>query len=255
MAEAPFTSSQQVGAAYQSPGLDLLPRPLLWKAVLILGVPLLLVLLLAIHPWTFGQSGGSSDSGYQFGLTGPNNEFPGGYQTTSPDTYTDTYSEPATTETTETTASGDPQTEANAVTALLNQAKTDRGNVGGAVTDAANCGDLPADLAALQSAQTDRQNLAQQAGSLDVDALDGASSVPGLLDSAFTASATADGDYISWIGDLQQSCAPGTATDDLYYQNGYSDSQTADTAKETLLNTWNSVALQYGQPQFATTDI
>ena len=254
MADAPFAGSpHHVGEAYPTPGLSLFPRPLLWKAVLILGVPLLLVLLLAIHPWTFG----SGDSGYQFiGQNAPNPDYQGGYQVPNQtfDTGGQTVVE-TTTESVETTTAGDPDTEAAAVTAILNQAKNDRGAVVAAVGAASRCDNLSSDLTAMQGAQNDRQNLAQQAAGLAVDALSGASSVPSLLNAALKDSATADGDFVSWIQDLQQSCTAGNATSDMNYSAAGEASTTAETDKQTLLNTWNPVAQAYSQPTFATSDI
>jgi cytoskeletal protein RodZ len=240
----------RVGESYEPPNLSLLPEPLLRAALLIVAVPLLIVLVLAIHPWTFGSSPDSPDPSYS--SNGPNNDYgDGSYPTTDAVTDTDTYSDT----TTDTTGSGDPAAEADAVTSLLNQAKTDRATVAGAVSDAANCGNLSGDVSALQNAKADRQNLAQQAGNLSVDLLDGASGVPQLLSTALTDSATADDDFAKWVIDLQQSCSPADATGDQNYAGAESASQTAESDKQNLLNVWNPIAQQYSQPTWSTSDI
>ncbi|HEX4701204.1 MAG TPA: hypothetical protein VH352_03670 [Pseudonocardiaceae bacterium] len=165
-----------------------------------------------------------------------------------PDTYT-----PPTDPTTQT---GDPTTEAAAITNVLTQAHTDRQAVINAVNDAMKCGaNLANDKQVLQTAQSDRQQSAQRAGQLAIDALPGASAMPRELSTAFSDSATADADFASWITDLQSNCRPSSVTGDPNFQAAGAASTQANQDKQALLSTWNPIAQQYGQPTWAVGDI
>jgi hypothetical protein len=241
--------SGQIDESYVPAVWPLLPVPVVRTAGFIVGITFLVVLLIAVHPWTFGSTASSSQS-FQFGsLTGTDggatNNGGGGNPT-----LVDTSTEPPS------TSSSDPNAEAAAVTAILDRTKTDRTSVVAAVNDAAACGsNLAADVQALQSSASDRQSLARSAAALNVDALSGASSVPQYLSTALTDSATADGDFAAWATDLEQSCATGTATQNQNYQAAQGVSQTAQQDKQTFLDTWNPIAQQYGQETLTASDI
>lgn len=217
-------------------------------------IPLLLILVIVIHPWTFAPSSDSAgtDSGYgvQYGeqTTNPIQQTTGGFV---PDNAGNDDSPTQTT-----TASGDPATEAAAITNILQQAHSERQSVVNAVNDLINCGtDLAADQQELASAQSDRQQLAQSAADSPVDALDGASSIPQALSTALSDSAAADGDFAQWAGDLQNSCSSGSVTQDPNYATAQAASTQADQDKQSLLSAWNPIAQQYGQQTWSISDI
>jgi hypothetical protein len=243
--------SGHIGEPYASAIWPPLPVPVVRTAGFIIGVTFLVVLVLAIHPWTFGSTTSPSASVQYDNVVGAGdsttNYSGGGYSTTVDTPTESSYA---------TTSSGDPNAEAAAVTAILDRTKSDRASVVAAVTDAAACGsNLAGDVQALQNSESDRQSLAQSATALNVDALNGASSVPQELSTALTDSATADGDFATWVIDLEQSCSIGTATQDLNYQAAEGASKTAHQDKQTFLNTWNPIAQQYGQETLSASDI
>jgi hypothetical protein len=211
-------------------GLSLLPDPLRTEAALVIGIPFLFVLVLAIHPWTFGSSTSS----------GPNNDSSSGVTSNYPS------DDPST------TTSSDSDSQAMAVTAILTQAKTDRAAVTSAVADATECGDLNHDSTVL----TGITDLTTQADNLSVDALDGASTLPQLLRSALADSETVNSSFLTWIdGEIDGAdCSTATVTGDQSYQDAESELQTFDSDVQQLLDVWNPIAQQYGQQTWSTSD-
>jgi hypothetical protein len=218
-------------------------------------VPLLAILLIAIHLWTFVSSsdpGHAVDPGYGdeyvVPTTDPVQQATGGFV---PDNAGNDDSPTQTT-----TTGDDPATEAAAITNILQQAQSERQSVVSAVNDAINCGsNLAADEQALATAQSDRQQLAQSAADTQVDALDGASAIPQALSTALSDSATADGDFAQWAGDLQNSCSPGSINTDPNYAAAQTASTQADQDKQSLLSAWNPIAQQYGQQTWSISNI
>jgi len=63
--------SGQIDESYVPAIWPLLPAPVVRTAGFIVGVTFLVVLLIAVRPWTFGSAAPSSPSSFQFGsLTG-----------------------------------------------------------------------------------------------------------------------------------------------------------------------------------------
>lgn len=148
--------------------------------------------------------------------------------------------------------------EAGQVTQILSAAAADRKSVVDAVADAQQCGygqGLQSDLDALQSAQTDKQNLASQASNLDLSSIDPTGELASDLSRALDDSATADGDYASWVQDLQQQCDPAQATQDDEYVTAGTDSDQATSDKTAFLQQWNALAPQYGQQTWTESQI
>jgi hypothetical protein len=241
---------REFGTPYQWATWDSMPRSVIRVAALIFGFTFLLVLLLAIHPWTFGSSPSYYPDDQNYGQPAPYEPSTTSVSDTSADLASDTGSSaPAS------SSDGDPASQAGAVTAILDQTKSDRSSVVAAVQDASGCGNLGGDLSALQASQADRQKLAQSAAGLDVSALSGTADLPQQLSTLLTDSATADGDFADWVTDLEQSCTAGSTTQDQNYQAAASASQTAEGDKQTFLATWNPIATQYGQETLSPSDI
>lgn len=247
--------------AFPAPSLSIISGPA-WSAIVAVTiVPLLLVLLIAIHPWTFRSPGSLSAGSGPAGVGQVGDPFSAAIgavtqdEGAESDTDSDTGSGAVGDDQTSSQALADPDTEAAAVTDILQQAADARQSVVAAVQDAAACGDLPSDQQALLDAESTRDALGSSAATTPVDALSGAADVPDELSVALSDSATADADFAGWVGDLESSCDPATAIDDSQYQQAVADSRQADDDKQTLLSTWNPVAQQYGQPTFAASDI
>lgn len=252
-------SPQRGDATYEPHSFALLPKETLWAAIWTILIPLIIVLLVAIHPWTLHRSPQPSsssygsvngDSGGGLGGSAPTVEYS---PITSSTTDQPTTDQPTTEPPSSTT---DPAQEAAAITGILNQAHADRQSVVGAVQDAVACGSsLTGDEQALTAAESDRKQLAQTAGQEPVDALSGAASVPTDLSNVLSESATADGDFAAWVHDLESSCTAGTANQNSNYQAAQAASTQADQDKQAFLSTWNSIASQYGQQTWNASDI
>lgn len=247
---------------FPAPNLSIISKQAWISIVAVTMLPFFVVVLVAIHPWTFSSDGQSSIGSGQpdFERNGQVLQDGNADVTTAAqaatDTVTVTGTTPDTTDgVTSSAGSGDPAGEAATVTGLLQQAKTVRQSVVSAVQDASNCGDLSSDQQTLASAASQRTTLASTASDTPVDALSGASDVPGELSQALSDSATADQDFVAWINDLESSCSSATATNDSQYQQAESESRQATQDKQNFLATWNPIASRYGQPTFAESDI
>jgi hypothetical protein len=222
----------------------------------IVTIPLLVVVLIIVHPWTF-QSAPASAGGSGYDVNDGGN-IPQVTEEYLPDTAEneDTGDTEPAEQAAPDTATADPAAETSAITSILQQAQSDRQSVVNAVNDALACGgDLSGDQQALQSAQSDRQQLAQTAADTPADAIDAGSSLPEELSTALTDSAGADGDFAAWVADLSGSCSTGSVTQDQNYVAAQSASAQADQDKQTLLDTWNPIAQQYGQPTWSESNI
>jgi hypothetical protein len=214
-----------------------------------LAVPLVLALLLALHPWTWGGSSGSG--------TSDSNDF--GYGTPAPyDTATSDDGSDSLYPTDDTTAdtgddgsdpspTDDAQTEAEALDALISQSADARSDVSAAVSDVEQCGSgLSDDAGTFQDAADSRQSLAEQAQELTMDEVDGGSDAAELLSTALAQSAEADADYARWAQALADGdCTPGSTQNQDDFVAGGKDSTKAQQDKSDFVDTWNPIAAQY----------
>lgn len=242
---------------FPAPNLSIISRQAWTSIVAVTALPLFVVILVAIHPWTYSQDGPSSIGSGQSGFeqNGQVLQYGNADATTATEAATETVTATTDDVTSPTDSSSDPAGEAATVTGLLQQAQTVRQSVVSAVQDASNCGDLSSDQQTLASAASQRTTLASTASDTPVDALSGASDVPRELSQALSDSASADQDFVAWISDLESSCNSATATDDPQYRQAESESGQATQDKQNFLATWNPIASQYGQPAFAESDI
>ncbi|QMU75682.1 hypothetical protein GXW83_07955 [Streptacidiphilus sp. PB12-B1b] len=147
---------------------------------------------------------------------------------------------------------GGGQAEAAAVDQLLAQSSSSRQQVVDAVAAAAQCA-TPADVSAAQTALTQaasaRQALVSRLDALDVTQVPGGAAAVQVLAKAWTESAAADTAYAAWAGDLAASgCTPGNAPQNADYANGGTQSGLATTDKNTFIDLWTPIAMQYGLP-------
>lgn len=243
---------------FPAPTLSIITKQAWASIVAVTMLPFFVVVLVAIHPWTYSPEGPSSIGSGQSGFerNGQVVQYGNGAAEAVTDTETVTETTTDTTgDVTSSTGSSDPASEAATVTGLLQQAQSVRQSVVSAVQDASNCGDLSSDQQTLASAASQRTTLASTASGTPVDALSGATDVPQELNQALSDSASADQDFVAWINDLESSCNSATATDDSQYQQAESESRQATQDKQNFLATWNPIASQYGQPTFTESDI
>ncbi|MHC3471144.1 hypothetical protein ACYF6T_20945 [Streptomyces sp. 7R007] len=217
-------------------GIDVLgtvDRPVRNTIVRVLVAPLIVGLLLAVHPWTFA-SGTAQGPGAGDSQTYPKND---DYGVSEP---TDTPADQAT---------PDDLTQATNLDSLIQQSAAARESVTEAVADAAQCGTGPgldSDITAFQDAAQTRSSLAQQATALDMSAVEGGSDAASLLATALTDSATADDDFADWATSLRDDgCDPSTATGQSAYTDAEAQSETVTSEKESFLSVWSPLASQY----------
>jgi hypothetical protein len=147
---------------------------------------------------------------------------------------------------------GGGQAEASAVDQLLAQSSSSRQQVIDAVAAVAQC-TSPAAVAAAQTtltqAATARQALVTQLGGLSMAQVPGGAAAVQVLSKAWTESAAADTDYAAWAGDLADGgCTAGNAPQNSDFENGGTQSGLATTDKNTFIDLWTPIAMQYGLP-------
>lgn len=137
------------------------------------------------------------------------------------------------------------QQAATQLNAVLAQSVTDRGAVVNAVPDVNSCGNLSGDEETFTGAQSSRQSLIHQVESdSEYSALPGA--MMSDLENAWTASASADGDFAAWTEDeLNNGCTNGN-TGDSNYQAATTPDNEATQYKTSFAALWDPIATQYG---------
>jgi hypothetical protein len=208
-----------------------------------LATPLVIGLLLAVHPWTYMKSTDSQSPGASSGTTASTYET-GSYDNQPADPSTG-YSTP-----TDATATPDAASQTTALNGIIEESAASRQQVTTAVQDAGSCGTdtgLSSDIDALQQAADSRSALADQANSLAMDQVSGGPETARLLGTALTLSATADGDFVTWVTGLADGqCDAGTSLQQSDYLTGVQDSTKALNAKKAFLDAWNPIATQFG---------
>lgn len=150
------------------------------------------------------------------------------------------------------TGSGAPvdpavKAQAQALSDLLGTASDSRSSVVSAVASVQKCDKLPESQQALTAAAGKRRELQTKLGTLKTDKLPGGQQLVEQLNSAWTASASADDEYAAWAGDMQGGC-DAKKTDNQHYKNAVASSGTATTAKKQASTLWGTVAAQTGLP-------
>ena len=148
--------------------------------------------------------------------------------------------------------SGSAQSEAAAVDQLLGQSASSRQQVIDAVAQVSQCGD-PASVAAAQTAlaqaAASRQALVTRLGALDMSQVQGGAQAVQILSKAWSESATADSDYAAWAGAMSHGgCSPNSAQPDSDYADAGAQSGAATNDKNTFIDLWTPIAMQYGLP-------
>ncbi len=121
-----------------------------------------------------------------------------------------------------------------------------------------NCSSLSSDeiandVAAIQSADNQRQSEYDSAKSLDISDLQNATTLKSDLMSALQYSLAADNNFLTWAQQEQGGCFP--SNESTAYETATNDSTTASADKQAFANVWNPEAPTYGQPQVTPGDI
>ena len=144
------------------------------------------------------------------------------------------------------------RSQAAAVDQLLAESSSSRQQVIDAVAQVSQCNDpgsVAAAQTALNQAAASRQSLVTQLDALDVSQVSGGAQAVQVLSRAWSESATADSDYAHWAGAMTgNGCTPGNAPQNADYSNAANQSGLATTDKNTFIDLWTPIAMQYGLP-------
>ena len=147
---------------------------------------------------------------------------------------------------------GDGKSEATAVDQLLAESSSSRQQVVDAVAQVSQCNDSASVAAAqttLNQAAASRQSLVTRLDALNVSQVPGGAQAVRILSRAWTESATADTDYALWAGAMTgNGCTPNNAPQNADYGNAVTQSGLATTDKNTFIDQWTPIAMQYGLP-------
>ncbi len=150
----------------------------------------------------------------------------------------------------------DPQTEMQAMYAILTNSAVDRHNVINAIIAARKCADLASDESAFTTARKHRSAQTQQASGLDMSDVSGGAALKSELVNALSLSEQADEQYVAWVSDLRANgCARATAKDNPSYQAATSLSIKVDKIKKSFSDDWNAIASGSDLDPIQPTDI
>lgn len=139
--------------------------------------------------------------------------------------------------------------QARAVDALLGASGAARTALRRAVTAVMSCAADDRAVSAIAAATRSRKEQLERARALAVDALDGGAALKSDLVDALEASYRADQHYLAWA---RKGCA-GSHDPDLAEAEAFS--ARASAAKRRFLSRWTDLALRYGLPARAETDL
>jgi hypothetical protein len=151
-----------------------------------------------------------------------------------------------------TAAVGDGKSQATAVDQLLGGSSSANQQVTDAVAEVSQCDD-PASVAAarttLEQAAASRSALVAQLRALNVSQVQGGAQAVQVLVGAWSASAAADTDYALWARAMSGGgCTADNAPPNADYDNAGTESQSASTDKDSFIDLWTPIAMQYGLP-------
>jgi hypothetical protein len=143
-------------------------------------------------------------------------------------------------------SAADGRTQANAIEALLNASSASRNQLGPALNQVENCGDLKAATATLEQIVTERDNQVHRGQSLAVDQLTSGDQLRTLLVQALTYSLQADQKFVAWAHTAASAGCTGHASHDADYAAAQAASSGATTSKQSFVKLWNPIATRYG---------
>ena len=135
--------------------------------------------------------------------------------------------------------------QATALGTVLTSSAAARTTLSDAVGQVEACSNLPGAVGQLQDVVTQRSSEYSKAAALTTSALPQGSAVKSELMSALRMSLTADREFLAWAQQQQAGGCTPTAQS-AAYNAAYSDSETADAAKQSFVQVWNPVAAKYG---------
>lgn len=158
---------------------------------------------------------------------------------------------------TTTSPASQEQAEAQALNTLLENSAQDRSQITAAVQQITSCGDLAGAQQTLDQAASSRQQLLSQLNQVQLGALSNSRQLILSLQSAWQASFQSDNSYAAYAGDELTNfggCTPNDSGDPNAQAAAISDSQ-ATAAKTQFVNIWDSIASQFGLPQWQASQL
>jgi len=146
------------------------------------------------------------------------------------------------------------QQEADALYALVKNAKQLRSDISAGVGRLRDC-DISAAQSQIQTTANARQAAATKVAQLPVDKISGAKELVSALHQAWQDSANSDENYAKAAQDFASGgCSKGAVDKDSYYQAAQSGSGTSATDKATAAGLWNTVMSKY-EPSIGGSDL
>ena len=146
------------------------------------------------------------------------------------------------------------QQEADALYALVKDAKQLRSDISAGVGRLRDC-DISTAQSQIQKTASARQAAATKVGQLPVDKISGGSGLASALQKAWQDSADSDNNYLKAAQDFANGgCSKGAVDKDSYYQAAQNGSGTSATDKSTAADLWNSVMSKY-EPSIGESDL
>ncbi len=145
------------------------------------------------------------------------------------------------------------QQQATVIDRYLTQSATARDGVSNAIESINNCRNIADAVATLSRAADARAHILAGLNDAQVSALPGGPTMLTDLKQGLQASATADTDYAAWGTTTETSCT-GKAVPTPSYTAAQQSDAVATAAKQRFVQSWNTVAAQFGlTPQSAST--
>ena len=160
----------------------------------------------------------------------------------------------ASTSTGASTGGPDGAAQATAVDRLLGQSVDFRQQVVDAVAAVQQCsspGSVSSAQTQLTQAASERRSMVTQLDALDVSQVQGGEAAVQVLAKAWNESASADTAYAGWAGAMAMAsggCTPGNAPATADYNTAQSQSTLASADKNTFVDQWTPIAMQYSLP-------
>jgi hypothetical protein len=139
------------------------------------------------------------------------------------------------------------QQQAVVIDGYLKLSATARAGVSDAIVSIGNCQNVDGAVATLSKAADTRAAILARLPAAQVSALPGGTGMLANLQQALQASATADRDYAAWGAATATSCT-GKAAPTTTYSAAQQSDTLATAAKQRFVQSWNSVAAQFGLP-------
>jgi len=149
------------------------------------------------------------------------------------------------------------QQEASDLNDLLDRSAEQRKRVAALTGQVSRCESLSSASQDLQDLASDRQNLVDELGQMDLSDLPNSDTLTVDLEDALDASRDSDRNYADWADEAGDAGCPsgGPAPHTTAYRAAQFTDELATESKEEFVNLWNPIASTYGFPERSAREI